>query len=74
VGSPTNCSQDEAVDRLLKLAGVIDSGAEVKAFLSVVPVWVDGDIETRRGRPFFAGDVADARARCLRSGRFDLVG
>jgi ribosome-associated protein len=43
--------------QLLKLAGVIDSGAEVKAFLSAEPVSVNGAPEARRGRQLFAGDV-----------------
>lgn len=52
--------------QLLKLADVIDSGAEVKAFLSTVPVWVNGDRETRRGRQLFAGDVVRVAERELR--------
>jgi ribosome-associated protein len=43
--------------QLLKLAGVIDSGAEVKAFLSVEPVLVNGEREARRGRQLFPGDI-----------------
>ena len=43
--------------QLLKLSGVIDSGAEVKAFLSTGPVLVNGDRETRRGRQLQVGDV-----------------
>ena len=52
--------------QLLKLAAVVDSGAEVKAFLSAVPVSVNGDIETRRGRQLFAGDVVRVAGRELR--------
>jgi ribosome-associated protein len=43
--------------QLLKLAGVIGSGAEVKAFLSSEPVWVNGEKEARRGRQLHAGDT-----------------
>jgi ribosome-associated protein len=43
--------------QLLKLAAVIDSGAEVKAFLSTEAVWVNGEREARRGRQLHAGDV-----------------
>jgi ribosome-associated protein len=43
--------------QLLKLAGVIDSGAEVKAFLATEPVWVNGEREARRGRQVHPGDV-----------------
>ena len=43
--------------QLLKLAGVVDSGAEIKAFLSSQPVLVNGEGETRRGRQLHRGDV-----------------
>lgn len=43
--------------QLLKLAGVIGSGAEVKPFLAVEPVWVNGAQEQRRGRQLHPGDV-----------------
>jgi ribosome-associated protein len=43
--------------QLLKVAGVIDSGAEVKAFLATEPVWVNGEREARRGRQLQSGDI-----------------
>ena len=43
--------------QMLKLAAVIDSGAEVKAFLATEPVWVNGEPEVRRGRQLFPGDL-----------------
>jgi len=43
--------------QLLKLAGIIDSGSEAKAFLSAAPVWVNGEPESRRGRQLHPGDV-----------------
>jgi ribosome-associated protein len=46
--------------QLLKLAGVIDSGAEVKAFLAGEPVSVNGEPEGRRGRQLHPGDVVRA--------------
>jgi ribosome-associated protein len=52
--------------QLLKLAGVIDSGAEIKAFLSAEPVWVNEDRETRRGRQLHPGDVVRAGGHQLR--------
>ena len=58
--------QSIKLGQLLKLAAVINSGAEVKAFLSSVPVWVNGDAETRRGRQLFAGDVVRVAERELR--------
>jgi ribosome-associated protein len=52
--------------QLLKLAGVLDSGAEVKALLSTEPVWVNGEPESRRGRQLHPGDVVRVRERELR--------
>ena len=43
--------------QLLKLAGVIESGAEVKAFLSTEQVLVNMEREQRRGRQLHPGDV-----------------
>lgn len=43
--------------QLLKLARMIDSGAEVKAFLATLPVLVNGEREARRGRQLHPGDV-----------------
>jgi ribosome-associated protein len=42
--------------QLLKLAGVIDSGSEVKALLAEQPALVNGQPETRRGRQLHSGD------------------
>ncbi len=43
--------------QLLKLAGVVSSGSEVKALLASVPLTVNGELETRRGRQLHDGDV-----------------
>jgi ribosome-associated protein len=43
--------------QLLKLAGVVDSGSEVKALLASEPAWVNGERETRRGRQLHGGDA-----------------
>lgn len=42
--------------QLLKLAGVVDSGSEVKALLAQAPALVNGRPETRRGRQLHSGD------------------
>jgi ribosome-associated protein len=42
--------------QLLKLAGVVDSGSEVKAILASQPVLVNNELETRRGRQLHGGD------------------
>ena len=52
--------------QLLKLAAVIDSGAEVKAFLATGRVWVNGQSEARRGRQLYPGDVVRVDERELR--------
>jgi ribosome-associated protein len=43
--------------QLLKLAAVIDTGAEVKAFIATEHVSVNGAREVRRGRQLHPGDV-----------------
>ena len=43
--------------QLLKLAGLVGSGAEAKALLAEGLVTVDGEVETRRGRQLRKGDV-----------------
>jgi ribosome-associated protein len=52
--------------QLLKLEAVIDSGAEIKAFLATEPVWVNGQREARRGRQLYPGDVVRVGDRELR--------
>jgi ribosome-associated protein len=52
--------------QLLKLAGVIDTGAEVKAFLAEHAVLVNGELEGRRGRQLHPGDVVTVGDRELR--------
>jgi ribosome-associated protein len=43
--------------QLLKLAGVIDSGSDAKAFLAAAPVWINGERDARRGRQLHFGDT-----------------
>jgi ribosome-associated protein len=43
--------------QLLKLAGVVDSGGELKALLAEVEVLVNGEPDARRGRQLHHGDV-----------------
>jgi ribosome-associated protein len=52
--------------QLLKVAGVIGSGAEVKAFLAEQEVLVNGEPEDRRGRQLRQGDVVAVGDRKLR--------
>jgi ribosome-associated protein len=52
--------------QLLKLAGTVDSGAEIKTLLSTEPVLVNGEPEIRRGRQLHRGDVIRVGAEELR--------
>lgn len=52
--------------QLLKLAGVVDHGGEIKAFLAYGRVLVNGEPEERRGRQLHPGDVVAAGVEELR--------
>lgn len=52
--------------QLLKLAGVIDTGAEVKQFLATQTVLVNGAPDDRRGRQLHPGDVVTVGDQDLR--------
>jgi ribosome-associated protein len=52
--------------QLLKLADVIESGAEVKSLLAGGAVAVNGEPELRRGRQLHPGDVVRVGDRELR--------
>lgn len=51
--------RDESIrlGQFLKLAGLIDTGADAKSVIGDGMVTVNGDIETRRGRQLRNGDV-----------------
>lgn len=52
--------------QLLKLAGLVASGGDIKAFLMQVDVTVNGQREVRRGRQLRVGDEVVAGAELLR--------
>jgi ribosome-associated protein len=52
--------------QLLKLAGIVDSGSEVKAFLATERVLVNNQPEARRGRQLHPGDTVHLGAHELR--------
>jgi ribosome-associated protein len=52
--------------QLLKLAGLIDSSGEAKVYLATVPVTVNGEPESRRGRQLRPGDEVTAGDEQLR--------
>ena len=51
--------------QLLKLAGIVGSGGEIKALLASEAVQVNGEPETRRGRQLAPGDVVRVGEREL---------
>jgi ribosome-associated protein len=60
--------RDEVIrlGQFLKLAGAVDSGADVKRILGLDDVTVNGIVEHRRGRQLVKGDevgLGDARFR-----------
>lgn len=46
--------------QLLKLVDCVETGGQVKRFLQIRRVTVNGQAETRRGRKLVAGDVVEA--------------
>ena len=55
--------RDEGIrlGQFLKLADLVDTGAEVKPLVTTGAVLVNGDVETRRGRQLARGDVVSVR-------------
>jgi len=56
--------------QFLKLAGVVDTGGEIKALLASGVVRVNGEVDEHRGRQLHRGDVVavgTARMRVTRS-------
>ena len=60
--------RDESIrlGQFLKLANLIDSGADAKAVIADGQVSVNGDVETRRGRQLRSGDVVEFAGRTAR--------
>jgi ribosome-associated protein len=52
--------------QLLKLAGVVDTGGELKVLLADTDVLVNGGLEDRRGRQLHDGDVVTVAGDELR--------
>ncbi len=52
--------------QLLKLAGLVGSGAEARELLAAGGALVNGTPETRRGRQLHPGDVVELRGESLR--------
>ena len=41
----------------MKLAGLVDSGVEAKEFIQNGEVSVNGEVDTRRGKKLYPGDI-----------------
>jgi ribosome-associated protein len=52
--------------QMLKLAGVVGAGGELKALLAETPVLVNGEPDARRGRQLHPGDVVSVAGEELR--------
>ena len=52
--------------QLLKLAGLVGGGGELKRYLADTPVLVNGEPDSRRGRQLHPGDVVAAGGEELR--------
>lgn len=71
VGPPTDdvecdLSSKLTLGQFLKLASLIDSGAEAKDAVASGVVSVNGEIDTRRGRGLVDGDVVEIGGRAAR--------
>jgi ribosome-associated protein len=51
--------------QLLKLAGVVGVGSDVKALLASEPITVNGELESRRGRQLHPGDIVDVAGQLI---------
>lgn len=60
--------RDESIrlGQFLKLANLIDSGAEAKEVIADGYVSVNGEVETRRGRQLMPGDVVELGGQICR--------
>ncbi len=60
--------RDESIrlGQFLKLANLVESGAEAKPLIQDGQVTVNGEVETRRGRQLVAGDVVGYRGEAAR--------
>lgn len=52
--------------QLLKLADLVESGADAKPLVQSGGVIVNGEVETRRGRQLLPGDVVQVGERSVR--------
>lgn len=55
--------------QFLKLADIVDSGGSVKFFLKDFEVHVNGQLDQRRGKKLYSGDIIDVEE----AGQFKIV-
>lgn len=60
--------RDESIrlGQFLKLANLVETGAEAKPLIADGHVLVNGEVETRRGRQLVKGDVVTLRGQAAR--------
>ncbi|MEX0429498.1 RNA-binding S4 domain-containing protein [Nocardioides sp. DS6] len=60
--------RDESIrlGQFLKLANLVESGAEAKPVIADGLVRVNGEVETRRGRQLVVGDVVELAGQAAR--------
>jgi ribosome-associated protein len=65
--------RDESIrlGQFLKLANLIDSGADAKSVIADGLITVNGDVETRRGRQLRPGDLVAFAGQSARVARAD---
>jgi ribosome-associated protein len=71
VSAPQNVPIDDESIKLgqfLKLANLVETGAEAKQLLAGGVVRVNGEVETRRGRQLEVGDVVSVAAQSAKVG------
>ena len=57
----------------LKLAGLVENGGEAKQVITEGQVKVNGEIDTRRGRKLYPGDVVDFQGEQMTVLRQDIT-
>lgn len=62
--------RDEVIrlGQFLKLADLVDTGADAKPLVQSGQVTVNGEVETRRGRQLVRGDVVEVAGAAARVG------
>ncbi len=60
------------LDQFLKLSGLVDTGGQAKVLIQSGEVWVNGELEIRRGRKLQPGDWVQVGDHLLRVQSTDL--